>query len=66
MTPDPIDQAGFAPRNHIRVRGRRSRMVAQLITSVALVLSIAVAATAATIGIAHAGGIACCIVKPAE
>jgi len=66
MTPDPIDQAGFAPRNHIRVRGRRSRMVAQLIASVALVLSIAVAATAATIGIAHAGSVASCVVKPAR
>ena len=65
MPPDPIDQAGFAPRNHIRARGRRSRMVAQLITSVALVLSIAVAATAVTIGIAHADGIVSCTVKPA-
>ena len=44
MTLDGIDQAGFAPRNHARVR--RSRMMAQLITSVALMLSIAVAATA--------------------
>jgi hypothetical protein len=41
-------------------------MVAQLITSVALVLSIAVAATAVTIGIAHAGGIASCTVKSAR
>ena len=65
MTPDPVDQAGFAPRSHIRGRGRRSRMVAQLITSVALVLSIAVTATAVTIGIAHAGGIASCTVTPA-
>ena len=66
MTPDSIDQAGFAPRNHARVRGRRSRMLAQLVTSVALVLSIAVAATAVTIGIAHAVGIASCTVKPAK
>ena len=66
MTLARIDQAGFAPRSHTRVRGRRSRMVAQLITSVALVLSIAVTATAVTFGIAHAGGIASCTVTPAR
>jgi hypothetical protein len=58
MTHDPIAQAGFAARGRTRVRGRRGRVVAQLITSVALVLSIAVAATAVSIGIAHADGIA--------
>jgi hypothetical protein len=54
MTLDGIDQAGFAPHSHVRVR--RSSMMAQLITSVALMLSIAVAATAVSIGIAHACG----------
>jgi hypothetical protein len=58
---DQIDQAGFAPRSHARVR--RSTMMAQLITSVALMLSIAVAATAVSIGIAHAGGGAAGIAK---
>jgi hypothetical protein len=62
MTLDRIDQAGFAPRSPARVR--RGRMMAQLITSVALVLSIAVAATAVSIGIADAGGIATGAVKP--
>jgi hypothetical protein len=58
MRTDRIDQAGFAPRSRTRVHGRRRMMVAQLITSAALVLSIAVAATAVSIGIAHADGIA--------
>ncbi len=58
MTCDPIDHAGFAARGQTRVRGRRGRAVAQLITSAALMLSIAVAATAVSIGIAHADGIA--------
>jgi hypothetical protein len=38
-------------------------MMAQLITSVALMLSIAVAATAVSIGIAHAGGVAAGIMQ---
>ena len=42
---------------------RRSTMMAQLITSVALMLSIAVAATAVSIGIAHASGGAAGIAK---
>ena len=61
MRLEGIDQAGFAPRSHARVR--RSSMMAQLITSVALMLSIAVAATAVSIGIAHACGVATGSVK---
>jgi hypothetical protein len=64
MRLDGIDQAGFALRSHTRVR--RSRMMAQLITSVALMLSIAVAATAVSIGIAHAGGVVTGTVKPGQ
>jgi hypothetical protein len=55
MTLDRIDRPGFAPRRH--QRSHECSMVAQLITTVALVLSIAVAATAVSIGIAHADGI---------
>jgi hypothetical protein len=58
MTFDRIDRAGFAPRPLESVHGRRSTMLAQLITTVALVLSIAVAATAVSIGIARADGLA--------
>jgi hypothetical protein len=57
MSRDRTHQAGFAPRNRERVRGHCSMMVAQLIATVALVLSIAVAATAVSIGIARADGI---------
>ena len=64
MTLEGIDQAGFAPRSHACVR--RSRMIAQLITSVALMLSIAVAATAVSIGIAHARGVAAGTVNPGK
>ena len=64
MTLEGIDQAGFAPRSHARVR--RSTMMAQLITSVALMLSIAVAATAVSIGIAHARGVAAGTVNPGK
>ena len=45
-----IESDGFAPRRRARAHGRRSTMLAQLITSVALVLSIA----ALSIGIARA------------
>jgi hypothetical protein len=58
MTLDRIDRTGFAPRRHECVHGRRSTVVAQLITTVSLVLSIAVAATAVSIGIARADGLA--------
>jgi hypothetical protein len=61
MRLDGADQNGFALRSHACVR--RSRMMAQLITSVALMLSIAVAATAVSIGIAHAGGVAAGIMQ---
>ncbi|HEX4557248.1 MAG TPA: hypothetical protein VH249_24885 [Xanthobacteraceae bacterium] len=64
MRLDGIDQAGFAPRSHARVR--RNMMMAQLITSLALMLSIAVAATAVSIGIAHAGGVVAATVKPGK
>ena len=64
MRLDGIDQVGFAPRSPARVR--RNTMMAQLITSVALMLSIAVAATAVSIGIAHAGGVAAGTVDPGK
>ena len=54
MTFDRTDRTGFAPHRCERGQGRRSTMLAQLVTSTALVLSIAVAATAVSIGIARA------------
>ena len=57
MTSDRNDRTGFAPRRCERRHGRSSAF-AQLITSVALVLSIAVAATAVSMGIARADGVA--------
>jgi LDH2 family malate/lactate/ureidoglycolate dehydrogenase len=57
MTSDRNDRTGFAPHRRERRRGR-STAFAQLITSVALVLSIAVAATAVSMGIARADGVA--------
>ncbi len=57
MTFDRKDRTGFAPHRSARRHGRRSTAVAQLITSAALVLSITVAATAVTIGIARADGL---------
>jgi hypothetical protein len=57
MSLDRIDRTGFAPRREARVHGRRSTMVAQLVTAVALALSTAVAATAVSIGIARADGL---------
>jgi hypothetical protein len=56
MTFERIDRTGFAPPPSVRTRSHRSTAVAQLITSVALVLSIAVAATAVSVGIARADG----------
>ncbi len=56
MTSEGIDRTGFAPRCRER-HGRRSTAFAQLITSAALMLSIAVAATAVTLGIARADGL---------
>ena len=58
MTFDRKDRTGFAPHRGERRHGRRSTAVAQLITSAALALSIAVAATAVTLGIARADGLA--------
>jgi hypothetical protein len=49
-----IDRTGFAPHCDERVHGRHCNILAQLIATVALVMSIAVAATAVTIGIARA------------
>lgn len=49
-----IDRVGFQPPRD-RARTKRVRAFAELITSAALVLSIAVAATAVSIGIARAG-----------
>ena len=54
MTFDRTDRTGFAPPRGVRTGGHRCTAVAQLITSVALVVSIAVAATAVTMGIARA------------
>ena len=56
MTIDRIEHTGFAAQPDVRARGRRSAMLAQLITSAALALSIAIAATALSIGIARAHG----------
>jgi hypothetical protein len=56
MTFDRIDRTGFAPPRSVRTRGHRCTAVAQLITSVALALSIVVSATAVSIGIARADG----------
>src|ERR1700745_1228809 len=57
MTSDRNDSTGFAPHRCERRHGRRSTAFAQLITSAALALSIAVAATAVTFGIARADGV---------
>ena len=54
MTLDRTDRMGFAPPRGVRTGSRRRTAVAQLITSVALVVSIAVAATAVSMGIARA------------
>ena len=54
MTLDTTDRTGFAPRREMQAQGRRATMIAQFITSLALVLSIAVAVTAVSIGIARA------------
>src|ERR1700693_1337206 len=51
------DRLGFAPPCCARARGHRSTALAQLVTSAALVLSIAVAATAVSVGIARADGL---------
>src|SRR5262249_54550295 len=53
MTFNRIDRSGFAPHRCERREGHRSTAVAQLLTSAALALSIAVAATAVSIGIAR-------------
>lgn len=55
MSPDPTVGAGFArPSDYRRPHCRRRAMLAQLIANAALVVSIAVAATAVSIGIARA------------
>ncbi|HEY4919459.1 MAG TPA: hypothetical protein VII40_05085 [Xanthobacteraceae bacterium] len=57
MTLDRIDRTGFTPPACARAHDHRSTAVAQLITSAALVLSIAVAVTAMSVGIARADGL---------
>jgi hypothetical protein len=64
MTLDHIDRTGFAPRHHARSQDHRSAAVAQLVTSAALVFSIAIAATAVSIGIARADGLAATATDP--
>ncbi len=54
MTLDRIDRTGFAPPRSTRAHGHRCTALVQLITSAALVLCTAVAATAVSIGIARA------------
>ena len=58
MTFDPTDRTGFAPQRDARARGEHSAVVAQLVTSTALLLSIAITATVVSIGIARADGLA--------
>jgi hypothetical protein len=57
MTLDHIDRNGFSTRPQVRNQGHRSAAVAQLVASAALVFSIAIAATAVSIGIARADGL---------
>ena len=57
MTFHRNESTGFAPPRCERRRGRRSTAFAQLVTSAALVLSIGVAATAVSMGIARADGL---------
>ena len=64
MTLDHTDRTGFAPRRHVRSQGHRSAAVAQLVTSAALVFSIAIAATAVSIGIARADGLVATATDP--
>ena len=52
-----IDRSGFTPPSSARAHGHRSTALAQLVTSAALVLSIAIAATAVSVGIARADGL---------
>jgi hypothetical protein len=54
MTTDPIERMGFAPHAGERVRGWHCTILIQFIAAATLVMSIAVAATAVTIGIARA------------
>jgi hypothetical protein len=54
MTIDRTERTGFAPHAGERVRGRHGNILVQLIATVALVMSTAVAGTVVTIGIARA------------
>jgi hypothetical protein len=56
MTLERIDRTGFASPPSVRARSHRSTAVAQLITSIALVFSIAITVTVVSIGIARADG----------
>jgi len=56
MTGTLTDRVGFShPIQRERARKRRNRAFAELITTAALVVSLAVAVTAVSIGIARAG-----------
>jgi len=62
-----LDTIGFShPILRERARKRRSRALAELITAAALVVSLAIAVTAVSIGISRAGTLAaitkvCCV-----
>ena len=64
MRPESIDHTGFAPRRHACAQGRRSAVIVEAMTSLALVLSLFVAVTAVTIGIARADGLAATAKEP--
>jgi hypothetical protein len=53
MSPETTRPTGFAPRSSERARGRLSHMVVELIATAALVVSIMVAMTAVSMGIAR-------------
>lgn len=57
MTTDRTVRAGFAPSRGDRRLHRRCGMMVQLIATLGLVISLAIAGTAVTIGMAGATGI---------
>jgi hypothetical protein len=59
-----IDHTGFAAQRRVRLSSRRAAMVAEAIASFALVLSITVAMTAVSIGIARADVLAAAAEDP--
>lgn len=58
MTPSITDPCGFSIRREPRLQHRRTAVVAQLVATVTLVLSIAVLITAVTLQIAEAAPLA--------